>query len=48
MKIFKINLKLIKVFINNFVFFIIFLFSISCEKNKISNFTISENLINFF
>jgi len=47
MKIFKINLKLIKVFINNFVFFIIFLFSISCEKNKISNFTISENLINF-
>jgi len=47
MKIFKINQKRIKIFINNFIFFIVFLFVISCEKNKNANFTISENLLNF-
>ena len=47
MKIFKINQKHIKIFINNFIFFIVFLFVISCEKNKNSNFTISENLLKF-
>lgn len=47
MKILKINQKFIKTFINNSIFFIIFLFSLSCEKNNISNFTISENLLKF-
>ena len=47
MKILKINQKFIKTFTNNLIFFIIFLFALSCEKNNISNFTISEDLLKF-
>jgi glycerophosphoryl diester phosphodiesterase len=47
MKIFKINLKSIKTFINSFILLNIFFLNIACEKNKITNFSISEYLIDF-
>ena len=47
MKIFKIDQKYIKLFINNFIFFIIFLFNVSCEKHNNSKLTMSENLLRF-
>ena len=47
MKIFKIDQKYIKLFINNFIFFIIFIFNVSCEKNNNSKLAMSENLLRF-
>jgi len=47
MKIFKINLKSIKIFINSLILLNIFLLNVSCERNKTSNYNISENLLYF-
>ncbi len=47
MKIFKINQKYIKLFINNSIFLIFFFLTVSCEKHNNSTSTMSENLLRF-
>ncbi len=45
MKIFKINQKYIKLFINNSIFLIFFFLTVSCEKQNNSKSTIIEKLL---